>query len=278
MLFLLTTSPNLVSENNHAGKHSPDADRKPCNLDGRRAATFSAERPNVVLVMVDDMGLSDLGCYGGEIDTPNLDRLAAQGLRFTQFYNTAKCETTRRALLTGLYHTEAQGLQRCMTLGQAMQRAGYFTMMTGKWHIESTPTDKGFNRYFGHLSGATNYFLGDETFRLDDKKFDVPKDGFYTTDANTDYALQFLDEAAENDKPFFLYIAYNAPHYPLQARREDVDKYVGKYMMGWDEMRRQRHDRQLQMGLLPEKSGISAGPMASRHGTRLAKTRSGKKT
>ncbi len=213
--------------------------------------------PNVILIMVDDMGFSDLGCYGSAIQTPNIDKLASDGLKFTQFYNTAKCEPTRASLLTGCYHREVGGgrLRNAMTIGQAMQQAGYRTLMTGKWHMSSTPVEKGFDRYFGHLSGATNFFIGDDTFRLDNEKFTVPKTGFYTTDANTDYAIQFLDQAAKKhaDKPFFLYIAHNAPHYPLQAWPKDIAKYKGKFMKGWDALRLERHKRQLKMGLLDPK-------------------------
>ncbi|MDH3583673.1 MAG: sulfatase-like hydrolase/transferase, partial [Phycisphaerae bacterium] len=123
------------------------------------------------------------------------------------------------------------------------------TLMTGKWHIRSEPTQRGFDRYFGHLSGATNFFRGDKTFRLDGQPFAVPREGFYTTTANTDYAIRFLDESTDRDRPFFLYIAYNAPHYPLQAPREAVEKYRGRYSMGWEELRRRRHARQREMGL-----------------------------
>ncbi|MBI1374394.1 MAG: sulfatase-like hydrolase/transferase [Phycisphaera sp.] len=221
--------------------------------------THAAERPNVVLIMVDDMGWSDLGCYGGEIHTPNIDRLASEGLRFTQFYNTAKCETTRAALMSGLYHPEVgvAKLANCMTVAEVMKRAGYFTMMAGKWHLDKQPTDRGFDRYFGHLSGSTPYFLGNDTFRLNGEKFDVPKEGFYTTTADTDYALKFLDEASTKKQPFFLYIAYNAPHYPLQAPEAEVRKYVGKYMDGWDALRAARYKRQLDMGLIPAKWALS---------------------
>ncbi|MHC4178625.1 MAG: arylsulfatase [Planctomycetota bacterium] len=229
---------------------------------GSPAARAAGPRPNVVVVLVDDMGYSDLGCYGGEIATPNLDRLAAGGLRFTQFYNTAKCSPTRAALLTGLYHPEVGvgALRDCMTLGEAMRRAGYFTIMTGKWHLGSQPVDRGFDRYFGHLSGATNFFTGDKTFRLGGEPFQVPTTGFYTTDAMTDYAVRFLDEAADQTRPFLLYVAYNAPHYPLQAPKEEVEKYRGKYLVGWDELRRQRHRRQLEMGLLDGKWKLSPRP------------------
>jgi arylsulfatase A-like enzyme len=224
------------------------------------------ERPNLLLVVVDDMGYSDLGCYGGEIDTPNLDALARGGLRFTQFYNCAKCETTRATLLSGRYYPEVGvgKLQDCVTIAEALRGAGYTTLMTGKWHQNSTPTDRGFDRYFGHLSGATNYFTGDDTFRLDGEKFEVPKQGFYTTDANTDHAIRFLNDtqaAPESaEQPFFLYVAYNAPHYPLQAPKEDVLKYRGKYAKGWDELRRERHARQRELGVVAADWPLSPRP------------------
>ncbi len=215
------------------------------------APSSAAERPNVVLIMVDDMGYSDLGCYGGEIQTPNLDRLASQGLRFAQFYNCAKCETTRATLMSGRYHPEVgiARLDRCVTIAEALRSGGYITLMTGKWHLSSSPVQRGFDRYFGHLSGACNFFTGDNSFRLNDEPFQVPSEGFYTTDANTDYAIRFLDEI-DNDKPFFLYIAYNAPHYPLQAPREEVEKYRGKYLIGWDQLRQQRYEKIKSLGLL----------------------------
>jgi arylsulfatase len=222
----------------------------------------AAEKPNVVVILVDDLGFSDLGCYGGEIRTPNLDRLAANGLRFAQFYNTAKCAQTRAALLSGLYHPEVGvgALSGCMTLGEAARRAGYFTIMTGKWHLGKEPTDRGFDRYFGHLSGATNFFTGDNTFRLNGKPFKVPAEGFYTTDADTDYAIRFLDEAVAAKKPFLLYLAYNAPHYPLQAPQEEVEKYRGKYLVGWDKLRERRYARQMEMGLFKKPWALSPRP------------------
>jgi len=226
------------------------------------AAERKDSRPNLVVILVDDMGFSDLGCYGGEIRTPNLDGLARRGIRFTQFYNTAKCAPTRAALLSGLYHPEVGvgQLSDCMTLGEAMRRAGYFTVMAGKWHMTRQPTDRGFDRYFGHLSGATNFFRGDNTFRLNGEPFKVPAKGFYTTDANTDYAIRFLDEARKSGKPFLLYLAYNAPHYPLQAPKEEVDKYLGKYTCGWDKLRKQRHSRQIEMGLFKKPWPLSPRP------------------
>ena len=220
------------------------------------------EKPNIVIIMADDLGFSDLGCYGSEINTPNLDALAKDGLRFTQFYNTAKCHSSRVSLLTGLYCDQAGGesLSRGATIAEALQPADYHTMMVGKWHLSKQPTDFGFDRYWGHLSGATNFFTGDDTFRLDGQAWKVPpthkgKD-FYTTNVITDYAIDFVSEHNQ-ESPFFLYCAYNAPHYPLQAPKAEVKKYDGKFSEGWDVLRKRRHMKQVQSGLLPAKWKLS---------------------
>lgn len=209
-------------------------------------------RPNIILIMADDLGFADLGCYGSEIETPRLDALAAGGLRMSQFYNTAKCHSSRVSLLTGLYCDQAgkESLSRGTTIARQLGEAGYFTAMAGKWHLHDEPTDHGFQRYFGHLSGATNFFTGDNTFRLNGKPWKDFDDDFYTTVANTDYAIEFVDESAQTEKPFFLYVAYNAPHYPLHAMKEDYEKYLGRYNVGWDVIREQRHRRQEQLGIL----------------------------
>ena len=226
------------------------------------SADGNTERPNIVLIMADDLGFSDLGCYGGEIETPTLDALANNGLRFRQFYNTAKCHSSRICLLSGLYCQQAgnEGLGNAVTLAEVLDDAGYFTAMSGKWHLDREPTDRGFQRYFGHLSGATNFFTGDDTFRFNGKPFNEFGKDFYTTDANTDYAVRFLDEAIQSEKPFFLYLAYNAPHYPLQAPREEVEKYRGKYMMGWDELRKTRHARMKELGIVDPRWPLSPRP------------------
>ena len=198
------------------------------------ARAGAAGRPNIILIMADDLGFADLGCYGSEIETPNLDTLAVGGLRFTQFYNTAKCHSSRVSLLTGLYCDQAGStkLSRGATIAEVLGDAGYFTAMVGKWHLSRQPTDFGFQRYWGHLSGATNFFTGDNTFRLNGEKWDVPASlngrPFYTTHAITDFALVFLEEALRGDKPFLLYTAFNAPHYPLQAPEAAVRKYDGR--------------------------------------------------
>ncbi|MCB1228991.1 MAG: arylsulfatase [Verrucomicrobiae bacterium] len=226
------------------------------------------ERPNIVLIMADDLGFADMGCYGSEIETPNLDALAAEGLRFTQFYNTAKCHSSRVSLLTGLYCDEAgaESLKRGATIAEVLRDSGYFTAMVGKWHLSRQPTDFGFERYWGHLSGATNYFVGDDTFRLNGEEWQVPETlngkPFYTTNAVVDFAMDFLGEHFETkkDQPFLLYTAFNAPHYPLQAPETAVEKYEGRYDGGWDNLRATRFARQLESGLLPTKWQMSARP------------------
>ena len=209
-------------------------------------------RPNIVVILCDDLGYSDLGCYGGEIATPHLDRLAAEGLRFTRFYNCAKCAPTRATLLTGTYYQRSRTMKRpnTVTIAEVLRAAGYTTLMAGKWHLPRTPIQRGFERFFGFLGGATNYFKGDGSFRLDEQRFDVPAKGFYCTDAFTDHAVRFVEQAAAKDKPFFLYLAYNAPHYPLQAWPADIDRYRGKFRKGWDRLRDERYRRMLRMKLI----------------------------
>lgn len=240
----------------------------------------AVRRPNIVLIMADDMGISDLGCYGSEIRTPNLDRLAARGLRFTQYYNTARCCPTRAALLTGLYPHQAgvghmvgdagwpgyRGYlnDRCVTIAEVLRPAGYRTLMVGKWHVGEQrphwPTDRGFDHFYGLVSGGGNYF---DPTGVRDKAPDVrrvmarddqpiyPKPGtFYLTDAFSDEAVAFIDEYGRKEAPFFLYVAYTAPHWPLHAWPEDIERYKGKYMGGWDALRQQRHQRMIEMGLV----------------------------
>ena len=226
---------------------------------GIRAAQ---EKPNVLVVMVDDLGFSDIGCYGGEIDTPNLDRLANNGLRFSQFYNTAKCHSSRISLLTGRYAFLAgnTSLNRAVTSAEVLGEAGYFTAMTGKWHLKEQPTDFGFQRYWGHLSGACNYFKGDKTFHLNGEPWQVPAKNFYTTVANVDYALEFLGEARQSEKPWYLYIAFNAPHAPLQPLEVDYKKYLGRYETGWDNIRKDRLKKQRKLGLFGKDVSPSPRP------------------
>ena len=210
--------------------------------------------PNILVIMVDDMGYSDLSCFGSEIETPQLDALAAGGLRFSQFYNTAKCHSSRVSLLTGQYCIAAgdSSLKHGVTSAEVLGKAGYFTAMSGKWHLKKQPTDFGFQRYFGHLSGACNFFKGDKSFRLNGEPWQVPSQGFYTTVAKVDFALKFLTEARQEAKPWYLYVAFNAPHAPLHALPADYAKYKGAYKAGWDVMRGKRVARLGELGLLPD--------------------------
>ena len=226
----------------------------------------AAQRPNIVLIMADDLGFSDLGCYGSEIQTPNLDALASKGLRFSQFYNTAKCHSSRVSLLTGLYCDQAgsASLSRGTTIAEVLGQAGYSTSMVGKWHLSKQPTDFGFQNYWGHLSGACNFFTGDNSFRYNGENYEVPKmlngRSFYTTHAMGDFALEFIDEATKKEDPFLLYVAFNAPHYPLHAPESDVKKCDGRYDDGWDQLRATRYAKQLKTGLIPEKFKLSKRP------------------
>jgi arylsulfatase A-like enzyme len=228
-------------------------------------AEAAGGKPNVVLILADDMGWSDLGSYGGEIETPTLDRLAAEGIRFTQFYNGSKCQETRASLLSGQYWQDSGGraFRSGVTMGHAMRQAGYATFAVGKWHLASNPVDRGFDRYFGHLGGGTDFFKGHSSFRLDSQPFDVSTiEDFYATDAKADFAIRFIDELRneDRDKPFFLYLAFTAPHSPIQARPEDIERYRGRYRIGWDEIRRQRYERMVELGVFDDQWPLSPRP------------------
>lgn len=229
-----------------------------------RLSAADAARPNIILILADDLGYSDLGCFGGEIATPHLDRLAARGLRFTQFFNSAKCEPTRASLMSGQYWQDTGlGVKRGPTMGEAMRSAGYATFALGKWHLDGNPVERGFDRYFGHLSGGSDYFKGNASHRLDAQPFKPEADGkFYTTDANADYAIRFIKESHERqpDKPFFMYLAFNAPHSPLQAWPEDIAKYRGRYLAGWDKLRAARYQRQVEQGIMRPEWALAPRP------------------
>lgn len=236
-------------------------------------AGATSARPNIVMLVADDMGYSDLGCFGSEIATPNLDALAAGGVRFSQFYTTPKCYPSRAAFITGLYpHQVGMGrtpgnLTGAPTIAHLLRAAGYRTWMTGKWHGKDLPVQLGFDRHFGLVDGQVNHFnpgvqrpgepvpsqdKGQRRWAIDDRDFRpwTPEDPkFYSTDAYTDRALAYLDEYRD-ERPFFLHIAYTAPHYPIQAWPEDIAKYRGKYLAGWDAVRAARYARQQRLGLL----------------------------
>lgn len=228
----------------------------------------TAGQPNIVLILADDLGWSDIGCYGGEIPTPHLDALAKGGLRFTQFYNNSVCGPSRASLLTGLYaqrigHSGTNWNQptdytRCITLGEGLQRAGYHTMMVGKWQDPDLPAKRGFHRFYGPMcSGKISFFheVPFNPFYLDETRVALPED-FYLTDALTDHALKFLDARATKPttakQPFFLYVAHVAPHWPLHAREADIAPHRARYReRGWDEWRAERLQSQKENGLLP---------------------------
>lgn len=236
------------------------------------ASGFAAEQPNILLIMVDDLGYSDIGCYGGEIETPNLDRLAANGLRYSQVYNCSKCNVSREALLMGRYVSrvsEHQNFASGPTLGELAQRAGYRTLMSGKNHNNIRPTERGFDRFFGLQGGLSNFFCPAAKtadgralpytktalleWMVDDQWVEpfVPQDPeFYVTDAITDNALGWLKEYKGEEKPFLLYLAYTAPHYPIQARAEDVAKYDGRYDAGYQVIRQRRYERMVREGII----------------------------
>jgi arylsulfatase len=246
----------------------------------------AAERPNIIVIMSDDMGFSDISCYGGEISTPHLDRLAANGLRFTQFYNTARCCPTRASLLTGLYPHQAgvghmmddRGLdgyrgdlnKRCVTIAEALQPAGYRAYAVGKWHVtrftapdgpkHNWPLQRGFDRYYGTITGAGSFY-DPGTLVRDNAMISAyadpeykPKE-YYYTDAISDHAARFVAEHRKDHagKPFFMYVAYTAAHWPMHALEKDIAKYKGKYDAGYEPIRRARLDRMKKLGLFDPK-------------------------
>ena len=238
-------------------------------------ASFSvsgaASRPNIVLIMADDMGWSDLGCYGGEIPTPNIDSLARDGLRFTQFYNNAVCGATRASLLSGLWcqqtgHSgrawnQPKDFSKCVLIPEVLQAGGYHTMMVGKWQGRDLAVKRGFDRFFGpNCQSKISYFheVHGNDFHLDDQRWPFPKEGFFMTDAFNDHGEQFLQNAVKGDKPFFLYLAYIAPHWPLHAPEEYIAPHRQRYLdKGWDEWRAIRHRKQKEMGLIAKDTPLA---------------------
>ena len=241
------------------------------------AADDRSRRPNIVLIMADDMGFSDIGCYGGEIQTPNLDGLAECGVRFTRMYNTARCCPTRASILTGLYphqtgvghmleDTDLPGYQtclndQCVTIAEVLRLAGYATLMSGKWHVGAErphwPCDRGFEESFLLTGGWANYFKPKD-LALNDAPY-TPPDGekYYLTDDFTDHAVKLVEKHGKGEKPFFLYMAYTAPHWPLHAPADQIKKYKDIYLAGWEKLRKQRHERMIKMGIVEEKWRLS---------------------
>jgi len=250
----------------------------------------STKKPNIIVIMVDDLGYSDLGCYGGDISTPNIDSLAYGGLRFTQMYNGARCCPSRAALLTGLHPHQAgigqmtadigvpeyQGFLRdnCVTIAEVLKTSGYRTLLSGKWHVAGSwdnrqrdtwilgderhpmPKQRGFDRSFGLMNAADSYW-NPKSLILEDQLIDVESNDFHLTDAIVDQAINQVEEAISMDQPFFQYLAFTAPHWPLHAWEDDIAKYEGKYMAGYDAIRTSRHEEMKGLGVVDSKWEIS---------------------
>ncbi len=259
-------------------------------------AKAQKERPNVLLIMADDLGYSDLGSYGGEIQTPNIDQLAERGVRFTQMYNSARCSPSRASLMTGLYPHQAgigffagdrpdnpRGYRgklqpKTVTIAEVLKEAGYNTYMTGKWHVgDPVPTKQGFDEFYGFTHGyAANAWNEDMMIRLPEgsSTIDYEEGEFFDTDAFTDYALKFIKQSQREspDKPWFTFVSHHAPHFPVQAPQNYVNKYKDKYKDGWDQIRQERLERMKRIGIVDEdtelspRSSIMRPEMAREHG------------
>jgi arylsulfatase len=259
-----------------------------------RVQAAAATRPNIIIIMADDVGYSDIGCYGGEVATPNLDRLAGNGVRFTQFYNMGRCCPTRASLLTGLYPHQAgighmvenAGTEsyrgdlspRTVTIAEALKPAGYRTYAVGKWHVtpfnsaekmqvsHNWPRQRGFDRYYGTIAGSGSFWDPACLVRdnkiitvANDTEYQPPRE-YYYTDAISDHAQRFLDDHARDhaSEPFFMYVAYTAAHWPMHAREEDIAKYKGRYDVGYDVIRKERFARQKKLGVIDPHAELSA--------------------
>lgn len=233
----------------------------------------SEKKPNIIMIVADDLGFADLGCYGGEIKTPNLDRMAAEGMRFKQFYNCSVCYYSRAAMLTGVNPRYGKGSllkENMLTIAEILKEAGYATAMSGKWHLGggklNRPTDRGFDEYYGSTIGAVNFFdptTPDPPFashgsqkaafvRNTTQVKSVPEN-YYVTDAITDHSIEQIKKFAKEDKPFFLHLAHFAPHYPMHALPKDIAKYRGKYDEGYVVLRERRHRKMIELGIIDAK-------------------------
>jgi len=250
-------------------------------LHGRLGAAENGKRPNIIIIMSDDMGYSDIGCYGSEVETPNLDGLAANGLRFTQFYNTARCCPTRACLTTGLYphmagvgHMMGDGGvegyrgtigKNCVTIAEVLKPSGYRTYMTGKWHVtspkntENWPRKRGFDRFYGTIHGAGSFFdpntlTRDDAFISPYADPEYKPEEFYYTDAINDHATRFVAEHAREhaEKPFFMYVTHTAAHWPMHALEKDIAKYKGRYDAGFGPIRKARYERMKKLGVIED--------------------------
>jgi len=212
------------------------------------------KKPNIIIILADDMGYSDPGCYGGELATPALDKLANEGVRLTRFQNSAMCVCSRASLLTGNYWPKAiPEFNKTRILPERLNDAGYRTALIGKWHMQGDPMDRGFDHFFGFLGGFGDHFTGSKDFRLDREPFTAFGPDYYSSDTFTDRAIQFIQspKSDQKDQPFFLYLSFQAPHNPLQVPKADILKHRGNYTEGWQAVREARFKRQKEMGIVP---------------------------
>lgn len=236
---------------------------------------METKKPNIILILTDDLGYSDLGCFGSEINTPNIDQLAMKGLRFTQFYNSARCCPSRASLLSGLYphqagigemdiEDETPGYRgflqsECVTLAEVLKEQNYHTYLAGKWHVGKVgPIERGFHDFYGLLGGFASFHEEERYIRLPkgrpQRKY--KNEEFYATDAITDHALDFVEESRSNDEPYFLFLSYNAPHFPLQVPKEEIEKYKDIYKKGWDKIREERLERLKELQIIESNTAL----------------------
>jgi arylsulfatase len=239
---------------------------------------MAQDKPNIIVILVDDMGYSDLGAFGGEVETPHIDKLARGGIRFTQNYNSARCCPSRAALLTGLYSHQAgianftgrdqsQKLgpaylgklnKQCVTLAEVLSTSGYSTYGIGKWHVgeSEAPTKRGFDDFYGYIQGHSTSQWQKQNYQRFPKgkaeEIQIDAEDFYATDIFSDYAIEFIQQGQAQKKPFFLYLAHSSPHFPLHAPAETRDRYLDIYRRGWDVLRRERYERQKKLGLVTD--------------------------
>lgn len=221
------------------------------------------KKPNIIIILADDMGYSDPGCYGGELTTPALNRLANEGVRLTRFQNSAMCVCSRASLLTGNYWPKSiPEFRRTKLLPEILHESGYRTALVGKWHLQGDPMDRGFDHFFGFLGGFGDHFAGSKDFRLDREPFTAFGPDYYSSDTFTDRAIQFIQspKSGQEDQPFFLYLSFQAPHNPLQAPKADILKHRGKYAGGWQAVREARFKRQMEMGIVPANAKLPDYP------------------
>ncbi|SOE23208.1 arylsulfatase [Spirosomataceae bacterium TFI 002] len=221
------------------------------------------EQPNIIIIMADDLGYSDLGCYGGEINTPALNAMADEGLLLPNFFNGGMCVISRSAMLTGKWWPRAgYGAKNGPNIAQELKKEGYRTGLIGKWHLDGEPNNKGFDYFFGFLGGYSNYFKGSKDYRINEEKFEDFDKGFYSTDAFSQNALEFIKPKNNKTKqPFFLYLSYQSPHNPLQASKEAIMKYRGSYLKGWQSVREKRIKNQKALGLLNHETPVPDYPL-----------------